>query len=333
VKSILSKKPLACDDIQTLDDARRELQRIRKLADNFKQNQILTTAATAKKGKRVAIHQEENISDYVKQDVPKNEDIRRLLHAAIKANVLFESNTEAELQRLIDVFVPCSAGAGDVVIEQDNRGDTYFVVEEGELSITVRMGPEERVKVGNYHGGDSFGELALIYGSPRAATITATEPCKMWRMKRGWYRGVVGQHRKGMHKEKVEFLPKVNVNENKFGEMFTKDQIDSMAQLLQQQYFSVGDTILREGEAGNTFYIIQSGEVNIFNQQVGDKPIAKLGKEEFFGEQALLSDDVRTATVVAARCAVVMEPLLSIAPVSQCRILPRSFSSLRNIPH
>jgi len=310
MKSVLSNKPLACDDIQNLDDARKELQRIRKLMDNFTQNHIpKSSATTIQKEKRVAIHQEEHINDYVKKVIPKDNTVRQLLHSAIKSNVLFESNTEDELKQIIDVFEPCIYTAGDVVIRQDDRGDEFYVVEKGELSITVRMdqgmdGESDdnmsSIKVGNYHDGNSFGELALIYGSPRAATITTTEGCQLWRMKRGWYRGVVGQHRQRLHKEKVEFIPNVNVEKKKFGDIFTKDQIDSMAQLLQQQYFREGDTILREGEAGNTFYIIQSGEVNIFKKQLGDKPIAKLGKEKFFGEKALLSDDVRQATVVAA---------------------------------
>ena len=48
----------------------------------------------------------------------------------------------------------------------------------------------------------------------------------------------------------VEFLPNVNLEKKKFGDIFTVDQIDSMAQLLQQEYFRKGDIILREGEAG-----------------------------------------------------------------------------------
>jgi len=312
MKKILSNKPLACDDIQSLDDARKELQRIRKLTDDFKQNHTQSTAVATEKGKRVAIQGKENINDYVKKVIPKDADIRRLLYHAIKSNVLFESNTEDELKEIIDVFEPCTYDAGAVVIQQDALGDEFFVVEKGELSITVRMIQEEddigaisSIKVGNYSDGSAFGELALIYGSPRAATITATDKCQLWRIKRGWYRGVVGQHRRRLHKEKVEFLPNVNLEKKKFGDIFTVDQIDSMAQLLQQEYFRKGDIILREGEAGNTFYIIQSGEVNIFKYQLGDKPIATLGKEKFFGEKALLSDDVRQATVVAASSTVV----------------------------
>lgn len=318
MESILSNKPISCDDIDSIEDARKEIKRIRKLMDTFKSAQKKDQSATViRKQARNAIHEEEHINDYKKNVVEKGDDIRSLIYNAIKTNVLFESNTEDELSEIIDVFEPCSFKAGEVVIQQGKKGDDFYVVQSGELSITVRMADStpydstsradlmcahvNEVKVGNYQDGSAFGELALIYGSPRAATITATDDCKLWRIKRGWYRGVVGQHRQRLHKEKIEFLPKVSVGKKVFKDILEKNQIDTMAQLLKQEYFKAGDTILREGEAGNTFYIIQSGEVSIYKKELGDKPIATLGKEKFFGEKALLSDDVRQATVVAAR--------------------------------
>ena len=314
VQNILSNKTVSCEDITSLTDAKKEIARIRKLMDNYKaaaKKAEKESAVSGKKGARNAIHEEEHINDYVKKDIPKGENIRKLIYKAIKTNVLFESNTEDELTQIIDVFEPCSYTEGAAVITQGEKGDDFFVVESGDLSITVRMGEEgegdlvdasiNEVKVGNYQEASAFGELALIYGSPRAATIMATEDCKLWRIKRSWYRGVVGQHRQRLHREKIEFLPKVNVGTKFFKDILGKDQIDTMAQLLKQEYFKAGDTILREGEAGNTFYIIQSGEVSILKKELGEKPIATLGKAKFFGEKALLSDDVRQATVVAAR--------------------------------
>lgn len=313
VQNILSNKPLNCDDIQSLEDARREINRIRKVMENYELTQASADGSKIAKGKRNAIKEEEHINDYVKKIVPKSTDQREMILNAIKSNVLFEHNTEDEIKEIVDVFEPCSYNKGDVVIRQGDTGDDFFVVETGDLSITVRIASEEddanltdesvnEVKVGtNYQAGSSFGELALIYGSPRAATIKAEESCKLWRIKRGWYRGVIGQHRQRLHQEKVEFLPKVKVDKKKFGDFLSKDQIDTMAQLLQQEYFKKGETIIREGEAGNTFYIIQSGDVGIYKKQLGDKPIATLGKQKFFGEKALLSDDVRQATCVAAR--------------------------------
>ena len=312
--------PLSCDDVNSLASAKKEIGRVRKLMDTYKRSQKQQSDLLphlAKKA-RAAIHEEEHIDDYVKKDIPKDDRVRKLIYDAIKPNVLFESNTEDELAALIDVFEPCRFRAGDAVITQGEKGDEFYVVESGELSITVCMSPDDvgnmdssvnMVKVGNYQDGSAFGELALIYGSPRAATIAATEDCKLWRIKRGWYRGVVGQHRRRLHREKVEFLPKVKAGKKKFGEVMEKDQLDTMAQLLTQEYFKEEDTIIREGQAGNTFYIIQSGEVNIYKKGLAepgkDPPLDTWGRERFFGEKALLSDDVRQATVVAASPVVV----------------------------
>jgi len=327
MQSIISDKPLTCDDIDSVDDARKELKRIRKLMANFKHSaaydrlanplaQDGSAGGTKLRNARNAIVEQENINDYVKEVVDKDEKIRNIIYNSIKPNVLFEFNTEDELQEIVDVFAPCSFQAGETVIKQGECGDDFYVVESGELSITVSMGQDDEeenimdqsvneVRVGSYQEGSTFGELALIYGSPRAATIAATDDCRLWRIKRGWFRGVVGQHRKRLHMEKLEFLPEVEVGNKKFRDVFGKDQLDTMAQLLKVEYFKAGDTILREGEAGSTFYIIQSGDVDIYKKELGTKAIARFGKEKFFGEKALLSDDVRQATVVAASTKVV----------------------------
>jgi CRP-like cAMP-binding protein len=104
--------------------------------------------------------------------------------------------------------------------------------------------------------------------------------------------------------EKVNFLSEVDVLNKKFKNVFEKDQLDSLAQLLKQEYFREGSTILRQGEVGDTFYIIQSGEVSIHIKGQSE-PIATLGKGKFFGEMALLSEkekhSKRAATVKAIR--------------------------------
>jgi len=317
VQSIVKSKPLSGDDIQSLPDAKKELKRIRKLMDIYKKSRAINNSATSnreKKHGRQAIHEKENINDYVKKVINKDKNVRSLIYDAIKTNVLFESNTEDELMEIIDVFEPCSFKASDVVIQQDEKDDYFYVVESGDLSITVRVAIDDEEDetstdksvnevnylLGSFHGGMAFGELALLYyGSPCAATIAVTsEECKLWRIRRSWYRGVVAQHRKRLLVEKVKFLSNVKVGKKTFGEVLSKDQLDTMAQLLKQEYFHKGETIVREGEAGNTFYIIQSGEVDLCKKGLG--PIGTIGKGKYFGEKALLSDDDRYLTAEAS---------------------------------
>ena len=64
--------------------------------------------------------------------------------------------------------------AGEVAVRQGDPGDTYFLVEEGVLTVAVDGRP-----VTELGAGDGFGEVALLHGGVRTATITATTPVRM----------------------------------------------------------------------------------------------------------------------------------------------------------
>ena len=303
VQSILSNAPPSCDDIQSAEDARRELIRIRGLMHDFEQSNKIRDSSmcdpdNVRKIGRNAIHAVEHFNKYVKRNFQKEAHIRRLIYDAIKTNVMFNFLMEEELEEIIDVFEPCVFNTGDVIIRQGDRGDDFYVVERGRMSILC---PGHNIPCDLSVA--AFGEHALIYDSPQPATIAATnDGCKLWRIRRGWYRGVVGQHRKRLHMEKLSFLPKVKILNKQFDKIFDKDQLHTMAMLLKRDFYTKGETILRQGEAGDTLYIIQSGEVSIYMREISTEvPIGMQGRGYIFGENALLKDDVRQATVVAAR--------------------------------
>jgi len=67
-----------------------------------------------------------------------------------------------------------------------------------------------------------------------------------------------------------------------------------------EEVFSAGDTIFRQGEAGDTMYIIAEGRVRIYEESSGGRYLlATLGPRDFFGEMSLLTDRTRSATAVA----------------------------------
>jgi CRP/FNR family transcriptional regulator, cyclic AMP receptor protein len=62
-----------------------------------------------------------------------------------------------------------------------------------------------------------------------------------------------------------------------------------------------GEAVFREGDIGSAFYVVISGEVVVQKHQDGETvDLARLGTGQCFGEMALVQNDVRTATVVAA---------------------------------
>ena len=76
---------------------------------------------------------------------------------------------------MLDNLFPSYASSGDVIINQGDEGDNFYIIDQGEVEIYV--GGEKVLSIGE---GGSFGELALIYGTPRAATVKAASDVKLW---------------------------------------------------------------------------------------------------------------------------------------------------------
>ena len=91
----------------------------------------------------------------------------------------------------------------------------------------------------------------------------------------------------------------VQIGDKIVGDVLKESDIYNMALATQRDSFKKGDVIVREGERGDVFYLIESGTVDVFKKLNGDKSIATLSTGHFFGERALLSEDVRQATCIA----------------------------------
>ena len=84
----------------------------------------------------------------------------------------------------------------------------------------------------------------------------------------------------------------------------SKDAFEAVVQRLELRWISAGETLLREGEQGDSMFVLVQGVVNVLH---GEKLIAVMAEGSFFGEMALLHDAPRLATVVAARDGLVFE--------------------------
>jgi putative ABC transport system ATP-binding protein len=76
----------------------------------------------------------------------------------------------------------------------------------------------------------------------------------------------------------------------------TPTQLTDVAEKMKKRNYKVGETIIREGEPGEEFFLISDGEVDVIR---ADHEVARLGRGDFFGEVALISGEPRNATIVA----------------------------------
>jgi CRP-like cAMP-binding protein len=137
-------------------------------------------AAAAHPSRRVQIY---NSSDAYSPDASrqltvyaKPESSRDFLRGALSAHYLFESLGDEDMNRIIDCMRPTNADINEVIIRQGDLGDLFYCLETGSAEASV----EGVGTVFTYGSGGCFGELALIYNTARAASVTATNACKLW---------------------------------------------------------------------------------------------------------------------------------------------------------
>ncbi|CAF1195393.1 unnamed protein product [Rotaria sordida] len=229
---------------------------------------------------------------YVREIVQKDYATMCALSEAIKKNILFSHLDENERAQIFDAMFPEIHLAGDTIIQQGEKGENFYIIDKGEVDVYVN--DELVTSIGEC---SSFGELALIYGTPRAATVKAKTDVKLWSLLGETYRRILMDSTIKKRKMYEEFLSKVSV-------LQTLDEWErlTVADSLEPIQFEDGDIVVKQGDPGDDFFIIVEGN-GIVYQKTSELPQAievdTLGPGNYFGEIALLCNRPRVATVVA----------------------------------
>lgn len=141
----------------------------------------------------------------------------------------------------------------------------------------------------------------MMYNTPRAASIKAVNDCVIWEIDRVTYRQILVYYKYLRNKQYIEFLRNVEIMGKKLGLVMTESELEKMTVSLEREVFEPGDAIIRQGNKGDNFYIISEGEVAVFRSDAAGKEakLAVLRAGAYFGEQALLKEDVRQASCIA----------------------------------
>jgi CRP/FNR family cyclic AMP-dependent transcriptional regulator len=102
---------------------------------------------------------------------------------------MFAGCTKKELQTIAKQVREIKHKAGYVVATEGEPGAGLFVIDRGEADVTIGGR-----KVNHMNAGDFFGEMALLDGGPRTATVTATTDITLYALTEWVYRGLLAQH-------------------------------------------------------------------------------------------------------------------------------------------
>jgi len=245
----------------------------------------------------VSSHAEEDLSDWVLEKVPKSDEEVGHIKRAVKANFLFAHLNETQAQMVYDVMSKKHVKKGDAVVKQGDVGDYFYVVEDGEYVVTIATPNGGQMEVLTYStaGGTNpcFGELALMYGKPRAATVTAKTDGVLWAMDRRSFRAIL---LKSSGAEIKHTLRSVEMLKS-----LSNIQLNTLQDKLSEVAYKPDEYVIKQGDDGSNMYIIMEGGVRITKTQADgtDAPLMELGSGSYFGERALLQNEKRAANVIA----------------------------------
>jgi cAMP-dependent protein kinase regulator len=171
-----------------------------------------------------------------------------------------------------------------------------YVLEEGKLNCTkIFDGNAQPTFLKEYQPGEGFGELALLYNAPRAATITAKSNYVIWKLDRDTFNNIVKDAAAKKREKFDNFLQQVEI-------LKTLDSYErsKLGDAIKEHNFVRNDTIIKEGEEGDTFFLIAEGTCIATKMLGGSEPtkVKDYQRGNYFGERALLTNDLRAANII-----------------------------------
>ncbi|MBI5634345.1 MAG: Crp/Fnr family transcriptional regulator [Nitrospirae bacterium] len=104
-----------------------------------------------------------------------SKDERELVEKFIRNVTLFKGIIEKYLKQIVDDFSILHAAKNEIIIVQEDTSTDLYIILKGKVKVTLMSGEGEEYILTDLHVGDYFGEMSLIDGKPRCATVVAVE--------------------------------------------------------------------------------------------------------------------------------------------------------------
>jgi serine/threonine protein kinase/CRP-like cAMP-binding protein len=202
----------------------------------------------------------------------------------------------------------------EIVINEGQTGEKCFIIELGQIEISQIKAHNDAAsrkptKLLTLGPGDIFGELALLFDAPRAATAQAITSVTLWAITRSIFREIVNKTASTKLSARINFLAEVPAFRN-----MDPVKLAKLGSALEETEYAAGTNVITQGETGDRFYILESGNVDVLldplepeegdDEPIEDTPtepvkVGSLQPGDWFGEMALLNDSPRAATVKA----------------------------------
>ncbi|XP_015590879.1 cAMP-dependent protein kinase type II regulatory subunit isoform X2 [Cephus cinctus] len=227
---------------------------------------------------------------------PKSDEQRQRLSESVKTILLFRALDKEQMADVLDAMFEKTVEAGEFIIRQGDDGDNFYVIERGKFEVYVKEASGNDTLIHTYDNSGAFGELALLYNMPRAASVKAVTPGTLWAMDRQTFRRILlksAYKKRKMYEDLINKVPMLKSLES-YERM-------NLADALVPKHFSDGERIIRQGDIADGMYFVEDGVVRI--TKLGDNgrevEINRVPAGGYLGELALVTHKPRAASAYA----------------------------------
>jgi len=228
-----------------------------------------------------------------------SEEDKKKIQISLQNHFLFKNINESIISNIIELLQMQKLQPNITLFNKGDKGNYFYIIKKGKLELIAECGK----KILNQD--ETFGELALIENKARTATVKSIDYCILYLINGKLFRETVSQINEGELLERLNFLKAISIFN-----VLDNVHLNSIALGMLKCEFDKGQTILYEGDVGQSIYIIKYGKVKCFK---GEKEVRFLGPRDFFGESAVLFNTNRSLSVLVEEksvCYQISESLL-----------------------
>eukprot|EP00048_Salpingoeca_helianthica_P015274 m.225914 g.225914 ORF g.225914 m.225914 type:complete len:706 (-) comp16829_c0_seq1:184-2301(-) len=242
-----------------------------------------------RRSKRVGVSAPRTVERDMRGRGPADDATRQVLLRALNDNPYMTKLSHTQRRLLIDYMELMQVKQGTTVIREGDEGDRLYICTDGIMEVVQKTkGHESRAEI---LPGQVVGEMAIMYNCKRTATIVAKTDLKVWSVERDVFKNLTRRIVQEKQARMIGFLSSLTLLEG-----LAEDYISNLAELAAELCFAPNEVIVGEGKNADRFYMVMEGEVAVSRN---GNVVRMLSPGEHFGEAALLSDRVRTATCTA----------------------------------
>jgi CRP-like cAMP-binding protein len=194
---------------------------------------------------------------------------------------------------------------GDVVLREGDGGTSFYAIASGRLAVSKRDEQGDPVLLARLREGEFFGEMALLSGAPRAATVIAEEPSELLELSADVLLEIARKHPHVASSLRRFYRQRLLANAMAISPIFrpfTREERKLLVERFREREAKEGEVILRRGEPSDGLYVVLDGAVDVLARKAGREiPVANLRAGDLFGEMSCLRKAPASASVVVRR--------------------------------